>query len=163
VAFFGPCFTTHITFLLIMVVSGLGPYHCQQPNDTPAECAGITPTPWGIMPTLGFVSYCRGHELLVTPPPHNVFVGFVFQVRKLEARRWCKGPDDVRNASKEMLQETQGTGARKHCKGHDDARDASKAASRGRQRRKGGDRCCIVVVNAMCNSSHINSKKYNFF
>ncbi len=56
-------------FPLIMVVSGFGPYHCQQLDDVPAKCAGITPTPWAIMPTLGFVSYCRGHELLVT---HNV-------------------------------------------------------------------------------------------
>ncbi len=56
-------------FPLIMVVSGFGPYHYQQPDDAPAECAGITPTPWAIMPTLGFVLYCWGHELLVTPPP----------------------------------------------------------------------------------------------
>ncbi len=56
-------------FPLIMVVSGFGPYHCQQPDDAPAECVGIAPTPWPIMPTLGFVSYCRGHELLVTPSP----------------------------------------------------------------------------------------------
>ncbi len=37
-------------FPLIMVVSGFGPYHRQQPDDAPAECAGITPTPWVIMP-----------------------------------------------------------------------------------------------------------------
>ncbi len=63
---------------LIMVVSGFGPYHHQQLDDAPAKCAGITPTPWAIMHTLGFVSYCRGQVLLVTPPPPTVFVGFVF-------------------------------------------------------------------------------------
>ncbi len=34
-------------FSLIMVVSGFGPYHHQQPDDAPAKCASITPTPWG--------------------------------------------------------------------------------------------------------------------
>ncbi len=83
-------------------------------------------------------------------------------MRKLEARQWYKGPDDVRDVSKETLQETQGTQARKRCKGHDNTRDASKAASQGRQQCEGGDHCCIVVVNAMCNNSHINSNKYFF-
>ncbi len=45
-------------FPLIMVVSGFGPYHCQQPDDAQAECTGIIFTPWVIMPMLGFVSYC---------------------------------------------------------------------------------------------------------
>jgi hypothetical protein len=75
--FFAPVSPLASRFPLIMVVSGFGPYHRQQPDDAPAEYAGITPTPWVIMLTLGFVSYCWGHELLVTPP-HNVFVGFVF-------------------------------------------------------------------------------------
>ncbi len=56
-------------FPLTMAISGFGPYHRLWPNDAPAECAGITPTPWAVMPTLGFVSYDRGHELLVPPPP----------------------------------------------------------------------------------------------
>ena len=55
-----------------MVVSGFGPYCYQQPDDAPAECAGITATTWAIMPTLGFVSYCQGRELLVTPPPQRI-------------------------------------------------------------------------------------------
>ncbi len=63
----------------------------------------------------------------------------------------------MRVASKETSRETQGMQARKHCKGHDDARDLSKAALRGRQRREGGNHQCIVVVDATCNSSHINS------
>ncbi len=67
--FLGPVSPLTSRFLLIMVVSGFGPYHRQQPDDAQAECTGIAPTPWAIMPTLGFVSYCRGHELLVTPPP----------------------------------------------------------------------------------------------
>jgi hypothetical protein len=69
---FWPLFHHSPRFPLIMVVSGFGPYHRQQPDDTPAECAGITPTPWAIMPTLGFVSYCWGHELLVTPPTQRI-------------------------------------------------------------------------------------------
>ncbi len=64
-------------FPLTMAISGFGLYHCLWPDDAPAECAGITPTPWVMMPTLGFVSYDRGHELLV-PPPNNAFVSFVF-------------------------------------------------------------------------------------
>jgi hypothetical protein len=70
-------------FPLIMVVSGFGPYHCQQSDDAPAKCAGITPTPWAIMPTLGFVSYCRGHELLVTPPPPQRICRFCFLGEKI--------------------------------------------------------------------------------
>ncbi len=66
------------------------------------------------------------------------------------------------NASKETSWETQGTQARKRCKGHDNARDASKAASRGRQQHKGGDRHCIVVVDATCNNRHINSNNFFF-
>ncbi len=42
-------------FLLTMVVSGFGPYHCLRPNNATAKCAGVTPTPWVMMPTLGFV------------------------------------------------------------------------------------------------------------
>ncbi len=64
-----------------MAISGFGPYHCLRTDNAPAKCAGITPTPsWVMMPTLGFVSYHRGHELLVTPPPHDAFVTFVFYV-----------------------------------------------------------------------------------
>jgi hypothetical protein len=55
-----------------MAAGGFGPYHRLWPDDAPAECAGITPTPWAMMPTLGFVSYHRGHELLVTPPPQRI-------------------------------------------------------------------------------------------
>ena len=62
-----------------MAAGGFGPYHRLWPDDAPAECAGITPTPWAMMPTLGFVSYDQGHKLLV-PPPNNAFVGFVFCV-----------------------------------------------------------------------------------
>ncbi len=64
-------------FPLTMAISNFSPYHRLWPNDAPAECAGITPTPWVMMPTLSFVSYDRGHKLLV-PPPNNAFVGFVF-------------------------------------------------------------------------------------
>jgi hypothetical protein len=64
------------SFLLTMVVSGFGPYHHLQPDNNPAKCSGVTPTPWVIMPTLSFVSYQQGYELLVTPPPHDIFVGF---------------------------------------------------------------------------------------
>ncbi len=63
-------------FPLTMVVSGFGPYHPLWPNDALAKCAGVIPTPWAMMPMLGFVSYHWGQELLVTHPPHNVFVGF---------------------------------------------------------------------------------------
>jgi hypothetical protein len=40
-------------FLLTMAVSGFGPYHHLWPNDAPAKCAGVTPTPWVMMPMLG--------------------------------------------------------------------------------------------------------------
>ncbi len=79
-----------------------------------------------------------------------------------EARWWCKGPDDTRDVSKERSQETRGMQARKRCKGHYNTRDAGEAALWGRQRRKGGDCCRIVVVDATCNNSHINSNKYFF-
>jgi hypothetical protein len=62
-----------------MAAGGFGPYHCLWPNDAPAEYAGITPTPWAMMPMLGFVSYDQGHKLLA-PLPNNTFVGFVFCV-----------------------------------------------------------------------------------
>ncbi len=62
-------------FPLTMAISGIGTYHRLWPDDAPAECAGITPTPWAMMPMLGFVSYDRGHELLVPPPPNDAFVG----------------------------------------------------------------------------------------
>ncbi len=55
-------------FPLTMVVSSFGPYHCLWPNNAPAEYAGVTPTPWAMMPTLGCVSYHRGHELIVRGP-----------------------------------------------------------------------------------------------
>jgi hypothetical protein len=75
---FSLCFSR---FPLTMAISGFGLYHRLRIDDAPAECAGITPTPWAMMPTLGFVSYHRGHELLVTPPPrricHFCFLGVV--------------------------------------------------------------------------------------
>jgi hypothetical protein len=61
-----------LCFPLTMMVSGFGPYHHLQPNDAPTECADIIPTPWAMMPVLRFVSYCRGHELSVTPPPRRI-------------------------------------------------------------------------------------------
>ncbi len=63
-------------FPLTMVVSSFGPYHCLRSNDAPAKCAGVAPTPWAMMPTLAFVSYHRGHVLLVTPPPTTYLLGF---------------------------------------------------------------------------------------
>jgi hypothetical protein len=63
-------------FPLTMVVSSFGPYCCLRLNNAPAECAGVIPTSWTMMPMLGTISYHQGHELLVTPPPHDVFVRF---------------------------------------------------------------------------------------
>ncbi len=68
-------------FLLTMAISGFGPYHRLWPYDAPAECAGITPTPWAMMPTIGFVSYDRGHKLLV-PPPQRRICWFCFLGRR---------------------------------------------------------------------------------
>ena len=68
-------------FPLTMAISGFGPYHRLRTDDAPAECAGITPTPWAMMPTLGFVSYDRGHELLV-PPPHRRICWLCFLGRR---------------------------------------------------------------------------------
>jgi hypothetical protein len=65
-----------LCFSLTMMVSGFGPYHRLRPNDAPTECADIIPTPWAMMPALGFVSYRRGHELLVTPPPTTYLSDF---------------------------------------------------------------------------------------
>ena len=82
-------------FPLIMVVSGFGPYHRQQPNDALAECAGITPTPWAMMPMLGFVSYDQGHKLLV-PPPQQRICRFYFLCR-------CCQQDSHINSNKYMF------------------------------------------------------------
>jgi hypothetical protein len=60
-------------FLLTVVVSGFVPYNHLLPNNAPAKCAGVTPTPWAMMPTLSFVSYHWGRELLVTPSPRRIF------------------------------------------------------------------------------------------
>ncbi len=40
---------------LTMAISSFGPYCCLRAYDAPAEGVGITPTPWTMMPTLGFV------------------------------------------------------------------------------------------------------------
>jgi hypothetical protein len=69
-------------FLLTMVAGGFNPYHRLWPDDAPAECAGITPTPWTMMPTIGFVSYHQGSELL-SPPPNDKFVGWSFFGKKI--------------------------------------------------------------------------------
>jgi hypothetical protein len=61
-------------FLLTMVVSGFSPYHYLRPDNAPAECAGVTPTPWALMPMLSFVSNHQGQELLVTPPTTYLLV-----------------------------------------------------------------------------------------
>jgi hypothetical protein len=75
------CFTTHITFSADHGGRRLQPIP-SPPDDAPAECAGITPTPWAMMPTLGFVSYHQGPELLSPPSPNDAFVGWSFLVRK---------------------------------------------------------------------------------
>jgi hypothetical protein len=64
-----------------MAAGGFSPYHRLWPDDAPAECAGITLTPWAMMHTIGFVSYHQGRELL-SPPPNDTFVGLSFLVRK---------------------------------------------------------------------------------
>jgi hypothetical protein len=56
-------------FWLTMVVSGFGPYHCLWHDNAPTEHAGVIPTLWANVLTLGLVSYHWGHELLVIPPP----------------------------------------------------------------------------------------------
>jgi hypothetical protein len=55
-----------------MVASGFSPYHRLWTNDAPAECAGITPTPWAMMHTVGFVSSHQGRELLSPPPQRHI-------------------------------------------------------------------------------------------
>ena len=73
--FFASVSALTLCFQLTMMVSGFGPYRCLRPNDAPTECTDIIHTPWVMMHALGFVSYRRGHKLLVTPR-HNVFVRF---------------------------------------------------------------------------------------
>jgi len=53
-----------------MAAGGFSPYHRLWHDDAPAECAGITTTPWAMMPMLGIVSYHQGRELLFPPPQH---------------------------------------------------------------------------------------------
>ena len=59
-----------------MAASGFSPYHHLWPDDAPAECAGITPTPWSMMHTIGFVSY---HQAQTCDDAREA------------ARRWCEG------------------------------------------------------------------------
>jgi len=59
-----------------MAAGGFSPYHCLWPDDAPAKCAGITPTPWVMMTMLGFVSYHQGCELLSPPPTTPLSVVF---------------------------------------------------------------------------------------
>ena len=65
-----------------MAAGGFSPYHRLWPDDAPAECAGITPTPWAMMHTIGFVSYHQGRELL-SPPPQRHICRFVFFGKKI--------------------------------------------------------------------------------
>jgi hypothetical protein len=51
-------------------------------DDAPAESADINPTPWVMMPTLGFVSYHQGPELL-SPPPQQHICWLVFFGKKI--------------------------------------------------------------------------------
>jgi hypothetical protein len=78
---FAPVSQLTSRFPLTMAAGGFSPYHRLWPDDAPAECTGITPTPWAMMPTLGMVSYHQGHELL-SPPHNDTFVGWSFLVRK---------------------------------------------------------------------------------
>ena len=57
---------------LIMVIGGFRPFHRLWPGDALTKQAGIIPTPWAMMPTLGFKSYHWGDELLVAPPPMRI-------------------------------------------------------------------------------------------
>jgi len=65
-----------------MAAGGFGPYHRLWTDDAPSKCKVVTPTSGGMMPALGFVSYHWGRELLLTPHPHDAFVGSSFLVRK---------------------------------------------------------------------------------
>ncbi len=56
-------------FWCTMVVSGFGPYHRLWHDNIPTEHAGVTRTLQANVLMLGLVSYHRGHELLVVPPP----------------------------------------------------------------------------------------------
>jgi hypothetical protein len=65
-------------FWLTMAAGGFGPYHRLWTDDAPSKCKVITPTSWGMMPALCFVSYHWGRELLVTPPPRRICRFFFF-------------------------------------------------------------------------------------
>jgi hypothetical protein len=60
-----------------MMVSGFGPYRRLQPNDAPTECADIIPTPWAMMPALGFCIMSSGAQAVSHhPPSHDILVHF---------------------------------------------------------------------------------------
>ena len=45
-----------------MVMSGFGPYHGLRLDDAPTKHIGLIPTPWTMMPALGFVDILQAHE-----------------------------------------------------------------------------------------------------
>ena len=51
-----------------MAAGGFGPYHHLWADDAPSKRIGVTPTPWAMMPALGFVPYHRWRVLWRTPP-----------------------------------------------------------------------------------------------
>ena len=51
-----------------MAAGGFGPYHRLWADDAPSKRIGVTPTPWAMMPALGFVPYHRWRVLWRTPP-----------------------------------------------------------------------------------------------
>jgi len=55
-----------------MAAGGFGPYHRLWTDDAPSKRIVVTPTPWAMMPALGFVPYHRWRELLLIPPQRRI-------------------------------------------------------------------------------------------
>ena len=55
-----------------MAAGGFGPYHRLWSDDATSKRIGVTPTPWAMMPALGFVPCHWWRELWRTPPQQRI-------------------------------------------------------------------------------------------
>ena len=55
-----------------MAAGGFGPYLSLWAGNTPSKRIVVNPTPWAMMPALGFVPYHRLRELWRTPPQRRI-------------------------------------------------------------------------------------------
>ena len=55
-----------------MAIGGFGPYHRLWPGDAPSKRIVVPPTPWAMMPALGFCCDIGVRELLLIPPQRRI-------------------------------------------------------------------------------------------